>query len=272
MTKVRLLNGLLMHYEVNGTGDPLVLIAGTGRDHEGWALHVPKYSKHFKVVTYDHVGTGLSDKPQSLHDYSVPKLAEHLHLLMEAVGISRAHVIGQSLGSAVAQELAISHPDKVRSLVLCATWGRTVEWLSRMFDFMFELVEKGDVATFVKVAYLLLVSPKFFEDNKDRLESLEKQRLAMYSDIVAQRALLGHLYADKGHNTLERLHLIKAPTLVLAGESDIQIPLRYSRKVYERIPGCKLHIFLEENASHFFYLEKFEDFLSVTEDFLGSCP
>ncbi len=261
-----------MYYEIRGDGDPLILIAGTGRDHGGWEKHVPEFSRHFRVFIYDHRGTGRSDKTKHLDEYTASTLADDLHLLMKAAGISHSHVIGQSLGSAVAQELAINHPELVRSLILCATWGRTDEWLSRIFDFMALPVERGDMVSFVRAAYPLLVSPKFFEENKDQLERMERLRLAMYQDSDSQMGLLGHLHADKKHDAIERLHRIKAPTLVAAGECDIQVPLRYSRQVCERIRGCRMFVFRGETASHFFYLEKFEEFLSLTTEFLRNCP
>ena len=115
--------GIDMYYEVEGSGDPLVLIMGTNADHTTWAAQVESYRDSYQVITYDARGTGQSTHPEPLEDYSMKILADDAAALLDEIGVSSAHVSGLSLGSATAQELAINHPGKVETLQLHCTWG-----------------------------------------------------------------------------------------------------------------------------------------------------
>ena len=113
MSFVNLATGIKMYYEIEGQGEPLLLIMGTAADHNTWSAQVSAYRNHYTVITYDARGTGQSTHPQGKEEYSMQILAEDAAALLDELDISRAHVSGLSLGSATAQELAINHPGKV---------------------------------------------------------------------------------------------------------------------------------------------------------------
>jgi len=112
-------NDIQLYYEMHGQGEPLVLIMGLGASTRGWDMQIPTFSREFQVVAFDNRGSGRSDKPDS--SYSIRLFADDTAGLMDALGIASAHVYGQSMGGLIAQELALSYPQRVRTLVLGST-------------------------------------------------------------------------------------------------------------------------------------------------------
>ena len=112
-------NGFKLYYEIEGEGEPLVLIPGFAAGHETWSRQSPVLSRHFRVITFDPRGVAESDKPDG--PQSIGLLADDLAHLLQALGVSLAHVIGASFGGFVAQEFALRYPYMTRKLVLCCT-------------------------------------------------------------------------------------------------------------------------------------------------------
>ena len=167
MPTVELPTGVSLYYELAGAGPPLLLIIGTGGDHSFWGEHVPAYVDGYQVITYDARGTGQSDSPPEPESYTMAVMAQDAAALLDAIGISQAHVSGISLGSTVAQELALAHPEKVASLQLHCTWGRSDEWFQRMIDSVAYPLARGDIDTFVSADFLWVASPTFLEERPD---------------------------------------------------------------------------------------------------------
>ena len=116
------INGVELAYDLQGAGEPLVLIHGAQGDQSMFAGIAPAFANQFRVLTFDQRGSGLSEKPDM--EFSMALLADDTAALMEHVGFASAHVIGVSMGGMIAQEFALRHPHKVRSLVLgCTTPG-----------------------------------------------------------------------------------------------------------------------------------------------------
>jgi pimeloyl-ACP methyl ester carboxylesterase len=120
-------NNITLHYEQQGSGDPLVLIPYLAADNACYAFQVAEYSKHFTCISLDLRGTGESDKPDGA--YSTADLADDVAALMQALGIQRAHVSGLSLGAAIGMWLAAKHPEMVNSLSLHSAWPKTDAYL-----------------------------------------------------------------------------------------------------------------------------------------------
>ncbi len=113
-------NGARLYYEVYGQGEPLLLIMGLGANHLAWSAQVPVYAREFKVIVFDNRGTGQSNFPQGV-DCTIPLMADDAAALLDFLGVDSAHVYGVSMGGMIAQEMALRHPEKVRSLILGAT-------------------------------------------------------------------------------------------------------------------------------------------------------
>src|SRR5246500_833829 len=115
MPKVRA-NNMIMNYDQQGTGEPLILIPYLAADYACYAFQVAEYSKHFTCISVDLRGTGESDKPGGV--YSTEMFADDIAALMRAIGLQAAHVSGLSLGAATGMWLAAKYPDRVKSLSL----------------------------------------------------------------------------------------------------------------------------------------------------------
>lgn len=114
-----------------GQGEPLLLICGTTQSHRLWAPLLPAFSAWHRVVSYDHRGIGNSERGEG--SVGTASLAEDAAALLGELGVERAHVLGWSLGSTVAQELALQHPKRVATLVLASTWGRADAFMASVF-------------------------------------------------------------------------------------------------------------------------------------------
>jgi len=112
-------NGFRLYYEIEGDGEPVVLIPGFAAGRETWFMQTPSLSRNFRVITFDPRGVSESDKPDG--PQSIGLLADDLAHLLQALGIAEAHVVGASFGGFVAQEFALTYPLMTRKLVLCCT-------------------------------------------------------------------------------------------------------------------------------------------------------
>jgi pimeloyl-ACP methyl ester carboxylesterase len=259
--------GIRLHYEVAGEGEPLLLIPGTGQGGGLWALQVPAYSARYRCILVDNRGAGRSDAPET--GYTIRQMADDAAELLRALGITRAHVSGQSMGSAIAQELAINFPELVATLQLHSTWDRTASYphLERQLRFRQELARRELWDLFAVNSVLWLFTPEYANRHDDELTVRER---VLCANHPTARGLVGHYQADLDHDTRGRLGQIRAPTLVTYGTADLATLPAYNRAVHAQIPGAALHVF--EGAGHLPFSERPEEFNAVTLAFLASHP
>jgi len=256
-------NDIQLYYEVHGQGEPLVLIMGLGANTHGWDMQTPTFSREFQVVAFDNRGSGRSDKPAS--HYSVRLFADDTAGLMEALGIASAHVYGQSMGGLIAQELALSYPQRVRTLVLGSTscGGRqAVAALPEHVTLMAalntlsaeEAAEKG---------LPLMYSDEFIARKRQELiaHALAEAELRPPLDAFARQ-----VEAAVGHEAYDRLPQIRCPTLVISGSDDKIVPAENSRILAERIPSAELVVL--PKAGHGYLMECAEESNAIVLDFL----
>ena len=264
MTFAQLPTGVDVYYEIEGSGDPLLLIMGTSADHSTWAAQVEAYRDDYTVITYDARGTGQSTHPEDVSDYSMRILADDAAALLDWIGVERAHVSGLSLGSATAQELAVNHPDKVATLQLHCTWGRSDEWFIRMIETLEAPVLHDDLAGYIRTGLLWVASPTFINDQPDDVEAFERGVILENPHPPSKAGVLGHIHADKTHDALDRLGSIAVPTLITSGEVDWQVPTRYGLDVQRAIPGSTMHVFRGPHASHIAFHEMVDEWNAFT--------
>src|ERR1700691_545634 len=229
-----LINGVGLAYELRGDGAPIVMIHGAQGDQTMFAGLAADFSANYRFVRFDQRGSGLSDKP-----YSIAMLADDTAGLMDHLGISAAHVIGVSMGGMIAEELALRHPQKIRSLVLgCTTAGGP------------KAIRLGGSA----LANAYSTQPMTAEERGKALAeaAFSKGYLAQHPEIITsmiesrrQRPIDSSAFAHRmkaaaEHDTYERLPQIKSPTLVITGKDDALISWENSRIIAERIQGAKL--------------------------------
>jgi pimeloyl-ACP methyl ester carboxylesterase len=168
-------NDLEVYYEVQGEGNPLVLIAGYSGTSQWWKEITPileDLSKHYKTIAFDNRGAGRSSAPPG--DYSIRKMADDVAGLLDALHIPRAHVLGYSMGGMIAQELAINHPGKVGRLILASTYpgGPALESVKGLRESVSKLswfyAPPPGMAPQAVLAEILgmIYRPRFLEDNR----------------------------------------------------------------------------------------------------------
>jgi pimeloyl-ACP methyl ester carboxylesterase len=231
------LNGIERFYQETGSGDPLLLINGLTGTCLGWEPLVPALSEHFRVISSDNRGVGRSSAPPG--PYTTRQMADDAAALLAHLGVARVHVVGSSMGGMIAQELALACPSLVDHLVLYGTFARPRRaifdpWL----NFVVQMKERLDPAS-VTLGWLpWLYTPAFFEQ-PERVEAV----LAWHDPYPAPaHGIAAQAEAVRYHDTLDRLSLITAKTLVLVGAEDVVTPVYYSRELAERIPGATLQV------------------------------
>ena len=262
---IEVATGIRMNYRRVGRGEPLLLITGTSGSLGLWSPIEPGLVAAHDVISFDNRGLGATERGTG--ELSMRSMADDAAALLDALGVERAHVLGWSLGSAVAQELALAYPQRIAALVLYGTWGRLDGFQSALFPALASPWETGDLEAALTVLGLafspeLLDSPQF--------EALMEQFLPLFPSTEAQIAATSEQWAaDRAHDTLDRLHEITAPTLVIAGEQDLLTPRWQCQAVAERIPGARYECFTGPGSSHALAIERSEEFVALVRGFLA---
>jgi 3-oxoadipate enol-lactonase len=247
--------------------EPLLLIAGQSSDHRSWDGVRDDFAREYRVIVYDHRGTGQSDKPEK-PPYSTRGFASDVIGLLDHLGIARAHAYGISMGGRICQWLGIDYPDRLGGLVLgCTTPGnahgvaRDPEISSRMADPTLSVAERIDLSL------PLMVSPGWSAAHPEyRARLLAEQATSPMPDYARRL----HFDASEGHDSWEGLPAIKAPTLIIHGTEDYQNPTANAQLLVNRIPGAELC--LVPGGRHLYFIEKREEASRAVLDFLRRHP
>ncbi|WP_172386289.1 alpha/beta fold hydrolase [Streptomyces sp. MNP-20] len=227
-------NGTTIWTESRGQGPDVLLIAGLGDPAEAWQAQLDGLSDRYRVIAFDNRGAGRTPLPEE--PLTVAAMADDAAELLRALHVDRAHVVGFSGGSAIAQELALRHPGAVRSLVLVSTWARPDAYVTSMTRFWHWLVtEAPDERALLEAFFLWIYSPRAHADGT--VQRIVSETLA-FAHPQSAEAFQRQLEAFMRHDTLDRLPGITTPTLVLAGERDIATPPRLGRIVADAVPGA----------------------------------
>ncbi|WP_204041159.1 alpha/beta fold hydrolase [Acrocarpospora phusangensis] len=254
-----------VHVHGDEAGWPLLLINPTAQNQLVWTALTPALrDAGYRMICYDHRGIGES--PRGRAEISTTGLARDAASLLDALGVQRAHVVGWSLGSAVAQELALARPDRVGSLVLYGTWARADAFQRAVFTSLRHTWATRDMNE-IMTAMAVVFSPELI--NSPALSSLIEQVLpAMPATELQMATTIEQWDADLRHDTHDRLGSITAPTLVIAGEQDLLTPPWQAKAVADAIPGAELEILDGPGSSHALAFERPVEFLSLVLDFL----
>ena len=245
-------DGTRVHYIVEGSGPPLVLVGGRTSTIEGaWWRYIPALKPRFKVIALDNRGTGASDKPDT--PYSTPLMAEDALTVLHDAGETSAHWFGLSMGGMILQQLALNHPDAVRSLILGATHCGGERQPQTGGD---QPAVEGPLRR-----YANLYDARFIAEHPDWV-----QEDAKHFGKMPLHAIVRQDQAVKRHDLCHRLNEIHQPVLIFHGRQDRMVPVARGEELARALPNARLQVL--DPAGHQVHSEQFSTVLRLVQDFV----
>lgn len=236
-------------YVRRGSGEPLLLVMGVGGHHRIWSEpFLSALAEHFDVVAFDHRGIGESFWAEP--GFSLDELAGDALAVMDHVGWENAHVLGISMGGAIAQLLALSEPERVRTLTLGCTWGSGHNAWAPGVAKLGQAAQSGDAATAARLMFEANVSPAYAEVPGTFEEFCEDAAAVRVPGPV----VLMQMAAAVEHDASGRLEELRVPTQVLHGTVDDVIKVEAGLGLAALIPGARVTLF--DGAGHLFFREQ----------------
>jgi 3-oxoadipate enol-lactonase len=255
--------GTRLHFDSIGRPgrEPLLMIQGLGTDKTGWVFQRFAMAPHFRTIALDNRGSGRSDKPSG--HYHLDEMADDAVAVLDAAGVERAHVMGASMGGAIAQILAVRHPDRVRSLVLACTACHHHDWRRELLAEWATVAVEHGMAELARRAMRWLVGPRSLRRFWPALGTLGPlaMRIPPHAFEAQVRAILA-----TDDSLRFALPEIAVPTLVIVGNQDILTPRGDSEELAELIPGAELAVI--SGAAHGLMIEHASTYNRLVGDFL----
>jgi pimeloyl-ACP methyl ester carboxylesterase len=244
--------GTELHYLRAGEGEPLLLIQGMSATHLAWGRpFLDEIERSFDTIVFDNRGMGLSGEAEL--PFTVADLAADTAGLLDALQLESAHVVGISMGGMIAQELALAHPERIRTLTIGASYcGGPESSLMAPEDLQMlgEAFASGERDRVFRAMWEINLSPRFREDDS-RYATFTEMASALASP---QPVILQQMRACGAHDTHERLGRIDLPTLVIHGDVDRLLGYPNGVQIATAIPGARLETL--EGVGHMFWWER----------------
>ncbi len=254
------INGTELYYETHGEGEPIVLVMGMAADHHGWDAQIPDLATTHLVIAFDNRGVGQSEKPPG--PYTTELLADDTVGLLDALGLGRVHLVGSSMGGAVAQHVALAHPERVWTLTLACTFASFDAFQHRLMQHWVDLVGEVGLRRALEAIFLWGFSRDYFLAHADEV-------WAALDDFVANGptpgSFVAQAYACLAHDTSERIEDLRMRTLVVVGEDDAITPASSCAALARRLPNAE---FVELPGGHTFMWEHPQAFTTAIRRFL----
>jgi 3-oxoadipate enol-lactonase len=257
-------DGLTISYDVQGEGEPLLLIPYTSADHACYAFQFGSYTEQFSCIAVDLPGSGESDMPAG--PYSTEGYADQVAAFLGALGIEGAHVAGVSLGAAVGLHLAARHPGRVRSLSLHSGWPASDDYLKVVVGQWRALASTLPTVADVVIQGIFpwCFTPEMYVERREFVDTLEEFVRGRPAQPV--EAFLAQIDAVLAHDASAVLGEIDVPTLITFGARDLVCSTRFAQPLKNGIAGSELLVF--DHLSHAGLHEDPETFNRATLDFL----
>ena len=228
-----------LYYEVAGEGPPLLLIAGFSGNTTGWLPVQPALARHFTLIMFDNRGAGRSCVPPG--PYTIAQMADDALVLLDHLGVDRAHVLGSSMGGMIAQEFALRHPERLDKLILNVTAARPTPVLTQFLTANIWAIEHG-MPPGDRMFWVLpwMASPAIMTDHEKVEQTLAMRQANPYP--APDAGMIAQAQAIMAHNALDRVGQITAPTLVLSAAEDILTPVAGGRELADAIPGAQFTV------------------------------
>jgi pimeloyl-ACP methyl ester carboxylesterase len=257
-------DGRSLHFARRGAGEPLLLIMGLSGNSLHWGEpFLSLLEREFEVIAFDNRGMGRSGPVQE--DFTIADMADDTSGLIAALGLEAAHVMGISMGGMVAQELALRRPERVRGLVLGASYPGgegsrlTEETVARSLA---EPLLTGDREGAIRAGWKANVSARYAADE----EAFSRFREIALKHPASLPVIMRQIQAVGVHDASRRLGAIPAPTLVIHGTEDRMLDVANGRLLAQAIPGARLAVL--EGVGHLFFWEQPDRAAALVRDFL----
>jgi 3-oxoadipate enol-lactonase len=251
-----------LYWDEQGSGEPVLLIMGLGYPSDMWFRTRPVLNGRYRTIALDNRGVGKSDAPPG--PYPISTMADDAAEVVKASGQEKVHVFGVSLGGMIAQELALRHPELVKSLVLgCTTAGGPTATPADP-AILAVLMARGNMTPEEGVRAMV---PYIYDESTPE-ERIEEDLAVRLRSFPAPHAYFAQVQGAGAFNSYDRLPELSVKTLVIHGENDRLIPAANGRLLAERIAGAKLVMLA--NASHIFMADQPEASQEALLDFLAS--
>ena len=231
-----------MHFEIHGLtaadAPTLVFSSGLGGSANFWQPQLAALSDKYRVILYDHLGTGRSPA-KLVDDYSIQHMADELSQLLDQLAVSQCHLIGHALGGLVGLALAKMRPALLQSLVLANAWSSPNPHSLRCFNIRKTILASGNKESYLQMQALILYPPDWIAANIKLLEQEEAHLLTHFPD---EKNLLARIQALSEFNIESQLADIQTPALVIANKDDTLVPWQRSEVLAAGLPNAKLAI------------------------------
>lgn len=255
-------NGIALNYEIHGDGEPLLLINGLADDLTAWENQLQDFSQRYLTIIFDNRGSGGSDKP--VGSYTTQQMAADAVGLLDVLEIHQAHVLGTSMGGMIAQELAITFPQRVAKLILCCTCSEPSEANQRLYNFWEIAARELGLEELMREVMLWCFTAEYFQTR--RVEAMATER--GFAGIAQPlEAYLSQLHSLQVHNATARLRNITAPTLILGAPRDLLFPPNQSEQIHAGISNSTL--WFTAHGGHSYRREVPEEFNNAVLCFLA---
>ena len=255
-------NGQQLYYEIHGDGEPLLCVHGLSCDTLTWIPQIEAFAAEHRTVIFDNRDAGQSSMAEP--GYDIADMARDAVALADELELDSFNLLGVSMGGAIAQEIALQAPGRVRTLTLAVTFSTGGTYSRRLAEVWGARVMQISREQHVDELMLLNHSEAFYE-NPDMVEFV---RTAMLQNPHPQppEAFCRQLVASSCHDTRDRLSSLTMPTQVIGGERDILVPIWKSREIAAAIPDAKLTVL--PAAPHGLTLERAEEFNAAVLGFI----
>ena len=253
-----------IYYEDAGQGEPLLMVMGLGTDHLGWILQVPEFSKHYRVITFDNRDVGQSK--QADEPYEVADMARDALALADHLELDTFHLLGMSLGGAIAQEMALQAPERLRTLTLVVTFAGGGDWAVERARLWSEIRGLIDDGTHLDWLLLFGMSEQFYANPE--AVAYAKQMMRANPHPQSAEAFQRQVAAGGRHEARDRLGQIAVPTHVIGAEHDTLVPVWKSKEIAELIPHADYAVM--PAAPHALNMERAQEFNELVLGWLRS--
>jgi pimeloyl-ACP methyl ester carboxylesterase len=253
-----------LFYESHGAGEPLVLIPGFASGAWAWFKQIEDLSKRFQVVTFDPRGVSRSQISGD-SAVSLQTIAGDIVNLLDKLKIEKANILGASFGGFVAQEFALTFPERLNKLILACTSFGGKNHVAPDLEILTAFIAIDDLNKSERIRKFMIpaFTPEFRAEHAEIVEKVCRLR---EQNVVPENVYLAQLQSATTFDAEARIAGIKAETLILTGDKDVVVPPQNSYNLAKAIPNAKLKVI--EGGSHMFFIEKADEFNEIVSQFV----